>query len=397
MYWMATEDHDFEEINYFNFKGKKFRWNKTSGGAVGRMSTDGLDEVLAVWSKGLGESDMAKNLKDWFEHAYLHHHNLADATRFLAHKLFGEYGLVILDADDKRLKSQFTPFVKDELKNHASSQNVAKAAKILEPYGLQVNPREINLFYLDDGIRERIVYQDKVYGVNNTPMRFSEDEILDLVDRHPERFSPNVILRPLYQEVILPNLCYIGGGGELAYWLELKPHFDYSRITFPMLLLRNSALIATQKQARKADNLNLSWADLFLKQSQLRNKKVAEFSSHTLDFSTQKEFLSKQFDALQEMAKTTDKSFGTAVEAQKAKQLKGLENLEKKLLRAEKRKHADQLSRITALQDELFPNQSLQERYANFSEFYLEFGDAFIDALMAQLKPLEQQFNVVIR
>lgn len=397
VYWMATEDHDFEEINYFNFKGKKFRWNRDSGGAVGRISTDGLDEVLAVWSTELGESDMAKNLKDWFEQAYLQHDNLADATRFLAHKIFGDSGLVIIDADDKRLKSQFVPFVKDELLNQVSAQNVAKTHDVLNPYGLQVNPREINLFYLDEGTRERIIEQDGRYGVNNTDLRFSESEILDLVERHPERFSPNVILRPLYQEVILPNLCYIGGGGELAYWLELKPHFDYSRIAFPMLLLRNSALIATEKQARKADNLNLSWADLFLKQPQLRNKKVAELSSHTLDFSPQKEFLSKQFDALSEMAKTTDKSFGTAVEAQKAKQLKGLENLEKKLLRAEKRKHEDQLSRMTALQDELFPNQSLQERYSNFSEFYLEFGDALIDALMTQLKPLEQQFNVVVR
>jgi uncharacterized protein YllA (UPF0747 family) len=203
-------------------------------------------------------------------------------------------------------------------------------------------------------------------------------------------------MRPLYEEVILPNLCYIGGGGEIAYWLELKSYFESANITFPILLIRNSVLLTTQKRADKLDKLGLSWADIFSKQQDLVNRQVQSFSEFELDFTEQKEHLKQQFEKLAAMAKKTDASFTGAVQAQQAKQLKGLENLEKKLLRAEKKKHAEQLERITSLQNELFPSQSLQERKANFSEFYLEHDGKLIESLLSRLKPLEHEFNVII-
>ena len=204
-----------------------------------------------------------------------------------------------------------------------------------------------------------------------------------------------MILRPLYQEVVLPNLCYIGGGGELAYWLELKSNFDANKITYPMLLLRNSVVTITSKQAEKADKLELSYADLFANQQELFNQKTKEFSKFIIDFSEQKEALKKQFEALYTIANQTDKSFSGAVKAQEIKQIKGLENLEKRLLRAEKRIHKDRLQRILVLQNEIFPNQSLQERKANFSEFYLEYGDTFLKKILSELKPLDQEFKVI--
>jgi uncharacterized protein YllA (UPF0747 family) len=250
-------------------------------------------------------------------------------------------------------------------------------------------------------LRERIILNpdgnsDKKHKVNNTQMEFSESEILSLLEKNPEKFSPNVILRPLYQEVILPNLCYIGGGGEIAYWLELKSFFNAVKVTFPILLLRNSALLTTEKQAFKADKLGLTWSDLFSKQKDLVNAKTRALSEFPIDFSSQKEHLRKQFDALLDLAKKTDDSFLGTVRAQEAKQIKGLENLEKRLLKAQKRKHFEALERIIDLQNELFPNQSLQERQANFSDFYLEYGDLFIQKLMGQLKPLDTSFEVIL-
>jgi len=203
-------------------------------------------------------------------------------------------------------------------------------------------------------------------------------------------------MRPLYQEVILPNLCYIGGGGEIAYWLELKSFFVAAKITFPMLLLRNSVLLATEKQAKKADKLNLSWKDLFSKQADLVNTKTKEFSDFPIDLTHLKEQLQKQFIALYEVANKTDESFIGAVKAQEVKQIKGLENLEKRLLKAQKRKLSDILQRIIDLQNELFPNQSLQERQTNFSEFYLENGDNIIPTLIKQLKPLDNKFDIIV-
>jgi bacillithiol biosynthesis cysteine-adding enzyme BshC len=396
VYWMATEDHDFEEINYFNFKNKKIAWPRESAGPVGRLSTEGLDAVLEVFSKELGPGNNAEWLKSLFKKAYLEHTNLADATRYLANAIFSTYGLVIIDADVPELKKLFIPHIKEELLHQTSHQKVAEASELLKDYKIQVNPRDINLFYIEDDIRERIILQEGVYYVNNTELKFTETELLALLESNPEKFSPNVIMRPLYQEVILPNLCYIGGGGELAYWLELKSYFESANIAFPILLLRNSVLIATQKQADKLDKLELTWADLFSKQPDLVDRKVQDYSELQLDFTEQKEFLKAQFEKLSALAEKTDLSFTGAVKAQELKQLKGLENLEKRLLKAEKRKHSDELSRITDLQNELFPGYSLQERKANFAEFYLEFDGKLLEELFTQLKPLEQEFNVVV-
>ena len=303
--------------------------------------------------------------------------------------------MVIIDGDAAELKKLFVPFIKKELLEQSSFRKVSESIQLLKEYEIQVNPREINLFYIENDLRERIVFENDKFKVNTTKIEFTESEILAELENHPEKFSPNVILRPLYQEVILPNLCYIGGGGEIAYWLELKSNFVANNITFPILLLRNSVLLITEKQLEKKTKLNLSWSDLFSNQQDLFDSKTKEFSQFKIDFSEQKQYLKKQFETLTEIANNTDKSFIGAVKAQEAKQLNGLENLEKRLLKAEKRVHADKLDRIFLLQNELFPNQSLQERKTNFSEFYLEFGSALLNNLIDNLKPLENNFSII--
>lgn len=396
IYWMATEDHDFEEINYFLFKGKKMEWKKESKGPVGRLDTSGLEELFESFSKELGLGNNANYLKNLFKKSYLEHSNLADATRYLANELFKNEGLVILDGDDLELKKIFVPFAKNELLQQTSYNKVSETIEQFKPYSIQVNPREINLFYIQDNLRERIVFENGNYKINNTTLSFSESEILTELENNPKNFSPNVILRPLYQEVILPNLCYIGGGGEIAYWLELKSMFEANKIAFPVLLVRNSVLIATEKQVAKLDKLQVNWNEIFQSEKKLIEIKTKEYSQFTVDFSEQKEVLKNQFIALYEIASKTDKSFLGAVAAQERKQIKGLDNLEKRLLKAEKRKYYNKLSQVIKIQNELFPNQMLQERQLNFNEFYLEFGHQIIEKLLIELYPLSQNFKILI-
>lgn len=399
VYWMATEDHDFDEINYFKLHNKKLQWNRNDGGAVGRFTTEGLEAVFDTFSKEVGHSINADKLKDLFAKAYLEHNSLAKATRYLANALFGEHGLVIVDGDDIQLKNLFKPYIQRDIFENVSFDKVNETNKALESkspaYNIQVNPREINYFYLKDGLRERILEKEGLFYVNNTKIKFTKDEIRLELDVHPERFSPNVVTRPLYQEVILPNLCYIGGGGELAYWLELKTSFDAMEVPFPILLLRNSALLISEKEYSKIQNLDIEPVDLFLKQNSLINKRIREISNIDIDFSSQKEHLKQQFEALYLLAEQTDKSFLGAVKAQEVKQIKGLNNLEKRLLKAQKIKLKDQVIRMIAIQNQLFPNQSLQERSLNFSEIYLEMGDHLIPFLINALNPLHQEFMVL--
>ncbi len=397
IYWMASEDHDFEEINYFNFEDQKLRWESSQAGAVGRFSTQGLDAVFNEFDQKLNDSDAADYLRQCFKKAYLEHDNLTEATRYLASEFLGKYGLVIVDGDDRELKRLFAPYVKDELLGQTAFKQVTNTAHKLaeQGYKVQVNPREINLFYLADQLRERLVVEGYGYAVNDTELRFTTEELLTELDNYPERFSPNAIMRPLYQEVILPNLCYVGGSGELAYWLELKAYFETVKVDFPMLLLRNSAVLLSEKQNQKRQKLELSFDDLFLPQVDLRSKKTKELSAIRIDFSQQKDFLKQQFADLYTLAKATDKSFIGAVAAQEKKQLNGLNHLEKRLLKAQKRHLKADLERLTDLQDELFPNHNLQERTVNFSEFYQVYGQDLIDQLFATLEPLQLHFDCI--
>ena len=399
IYWMATEDHDFEEINFFNFRNKKIQWNKEASGAVGRIETKDLKEIFGTFANELGGGTNANALKDLFKKAYLGHATLAEATRFLANELFGPYGLVIVDGNDKRLKKVLAPYAKrdvfDKVTFNKASETISKLKEFPESYGIQVNPREINYFYLKGTLRERIVQTKDKFQVLNTDIQFDKEELVKEIENYPERFSPNVITRPLYQELILPNLCYIGGGGELAYWLELRLAFEAMGVTFPILLPRNSALILTDKQHKKLDKMDLSVADLFLKRNHFINKKIREISNINIDFSPQKKLLKEQFKGMYEIASQTDASFLGAVKAQEVKQLKGLDTLENRLLKAQKRKLKDHVERMTLLQNELFPGQSLQERHLNFSELYLEYGEGLIPMLMKDLDPLKIDFAIL--
>ena len=395
VYWMATEDHDFEEINYFNFKDKKIKWSKNTAGPVGRLSTEGLDAVFNVFETTLGSSTNATYLKNVFKKAYLENETLADATRFLANELFKNDGLVIIDADSSDLKQLMIPYFKEELLHQKSFKAVSETNAKLTKYKIQVNPREINLFYIEDNLRERIIFENGKYKVNNTKIEFSQSEIVTELNNYPEKFSPNVLLRPLYEEVILPNLAYIGGGGEIAYWLQLKSTFKMHNITFPILILRNSVLLISDKQLKKMDHLQLSIADLFLTKTALSAKKTSDFTKLPVDFTTQKTALKTQFEQLYTLALQTDASFTGAVKAQEIKQLKGLQNLEQRLLKAEKRIYKDKLDRIAVLHEALFPGESLQERKQNFSEFYVEVGPDLLSKISADLNPLAPYFNVI--
>jgi len=396
VYWMATEDHDFEEVNHLFVNQNKISWDTDFNGPLGNQSTAGLALVFEKFSNEIGTSSNARYLKELFQKAYLEHTNLKDATRYLVNELFGNQGLLILDGNDKRLKEQFIPYFKNELLNQVAFKTVSDTNLFLaKNYKVQAHTREINLFYIKGKLRERILYKNKKYLINNTSISFSQTAILKELENHPEYFSPNVITRPLYQEVLLPNLCYVGGGGELAYWLQLKAFFKKSAIPFPILLVRNSVLLISKKQGLKLDQLGISSKELFMKQEALITKKVKELSTLSIDLTEQKEVLQQLFKDLLPLVKQTDRSFEGALKAQEKKQLKGLEYLEKRLLKAEKKKQKDLIIQAQTIQDHLFPRKGLQERNANFTDFYLEYGEAFIPALLRELKPLQLKFLIL--
>lgn len=391
VYYMGSEDNDLDELGVFRFRGTKYRWDGDGQlGAVGRMSTKGLkkliNEVLHLFGPpGAAATQLAEILST----AYLGQPTIGRATQYLVNELFGRFGLVVLDPDDADLKRTFIPYMKEDLLHevaygHASRQTDALAAA---GYKTQAFPRPVNLFYLSDNIRERIEQRNNRWEVLNTDISFSEDELMVELNEHPERFSPNVILRGLFQSVILPDVAFIGGGAEVAYWLQLGSLFTHYGVHYPAVLLRQSVMVIPAMAKTLMEKMSFSDADLFLsplKQSELL---VARFSDAHWQLNAEKEQLQALMTQVRQAAAAVDPTLNGAAGAAQARMEKLLAALEKKMLRAAKNRvatHMQQLQRLRAL---LFPNDSLQERTDNFAEYYLDYGPAFFDAVLEGTNP----------
>lgn len=385
VYWMASEDHDFDEINHFYLEGKKYQWETEQTGAVGKFSLDGLKEILEKLPKGA----------DFFRDAYAAP-TLADAGRSYVNYLFGEEGIVVIDADNSELKQLFTPVIEDDLFTHSAQQAAAKDTEAIQALGYktQVAAREINFFYLADGVRERIEKVPDGYQVVDTDLHFSESEIKALVQSNPEKFSPNVILRPLYQETILPNLAYVGGPSEAVYWLQLKGVFAHFQTVFPLLMPRNFALIIPKNESNKWGKTGLSNRDLFLDNHRAFSKWVETNSSKTLSYKKELAELHGLYRDLGEKALAVDPTLMQHLEALATTAKNKLEMAEKKLLRAEKRNHADKQEQIDAVKDFLFPSGSLQERHDNFMDFYLD-NPEFVNQLLGTFDAFEYSMYLI--
>jgi bacillithiol biosynthesis cysteine-adding enzyme BshC len=304
--------------------------------------------------------------------------------------------LLVLLPDNAALKKQMTAVFQDDLLYQQPSAIVQKTSEQFgRIYKVQAHPREINLFYLEGDIRQRIEFVNGRYEVLHTKLSFSKDELLAELDAHPERFSPNVILRGLFQEMILPNIVFIGGGGELAYWLELKDLFTHYNVPYPVLALRNSFLLLEKKWQEKIAKLGLESTDFFLPTEQLVNKLVTRDSKNQVTLNGNLTGAAQLYDLLKKRAVAIDNTLGQHVEALKTRTLHQLQELEKKMLRAEKRKFVDQRRQVQSVKERIFPGDGLQERIDNFSYYYAKWGRDFIHQLYEHSPALEQAFVIL--
>ncbi|MFI5196695.1 MAG: bacillithiol biosynthesis cysteine-adding enzyme BshC [Chitinophagales bacterium] len=398
VYYMGSEDNDIEELGVFRFRGEKYVWDGSGQhGAVGRMDTAGLKPMLNDLFKLFGPPGKnCDDLQDLLTKAYLEHKTIAAATHYLVNELFGRYGLVVLNPDEATLKASFAPVMEDELLNQHSFPIITKQIeKLGGHYKIQAHPRIINLFYLNDQLRERIEKKGDKWVVVNTGIQWTQQEVIDELKQYPERFSPNVMLRGLYQETILPNVAFIGGGAEVAYWLQLKTLFEYYKVFFPSVHLRQSVLWINNTQSKLRKQLELSVPDIFKPELQLVRDYISKHSTDQWQTQDETIAIEKILQGLKQKATSLDPTLRSAAEAALTKIRRQLSLLEKKMLRAEKKKMQTQLLKISRLKNILFPANSLQERVENFSEYYLQYGASFFDTIKDGIKSLKKELLVV--
>ena len=397
IFWMASEDHDFEEINNFYFQGSKFKWYSSQTGVVGEFKLDSINDVINEFEKYVSDFPYSNEIIKMLKECYTNSTDLSSATRKLVNTLFSKNGLIIIDANNKNLKSLFSDIIKKEINEKVIFNQSKKSMQRLNElnYNIQANPREINLFYIDDGKREKIVEMKNGFQSSNGLKKWTSQQILHDIDTSPEKFSPNVLFRPIYQEYILPNICYIGGPAEVAYWLQLKSVFESLNITFPIILNRNSALLLDKRLIDKLNKLDVSIEEILMPEEILKGKLVKKYSKLKLDFTNLKQNLNDQFLELKKIANQTDKSFIGALSAQEKKQINGLEMLEKRLLKSEQKIHQDKINRVLKIRDKIFPGGKPQERISNFSEFYVNEGISMISLIKNNLDPMSHKFSVI--
>jgi bacillithiol synthase len=394
---LGSEDHDLEELNKINLYGKRIEWQPGEQGPVGNMSSKSLRTPLEELAVILGSSEAAQALYARVEQAYTHTSTFASATQALLHEFLGRFGLIVLNMSDASLKRHFIPVMREELLHQHSFRLVNQTIEELQQIGFktQAAPREINLFYLNGHSRERIVREENTYKVLNTSILFTEKEILDELEKYPERFSPNVILRPLFQEIVLPNLAYVGGGGELAYWLERRRLFEYFDVSYPVLVRRHSVMWIDRDAAKKLDKLGISSTHFFIDTDQLVRDFIARHATGAVDLQAEISDLEAIFKRVAQKATAIDPTLEKSALAESVKASAALEQWQSRLVRAEKQKHETALNQLKTLKDKFFPSHGLQERYDNVLPYLLKYGDAFLDTLLSHFEPFEQGFVVL--
>ncbi len=397
VYYMGSEDADLDEVGSFNLDLKNYQWATKQTGAIGRMQVDDallllLKQLESYWTIFPQGQKALEILKE----AYQKGKTISEATLSFVHAFFGSKGLLVLQPDDALLKAAFIPVMEKELLTAFSHEAIQPTiAALSKDYHVQSEGRAINLFYLKDNIRARIEKQDEQFLVVDTYIQFTQAEIIAELHEHPERFSPNVILRGVYQETILPGVVFVGGGGELAYWMELKNVFQQVGVHYPLLQLRNSFLLIRQKQTEQWAAMQFEEQDLFKPMLELEIAYVKKHTNTTLDLQDQINTLTTLYTTIKNEVAKLDPTLGKHTENLAHQAKAKLLALEKKMLRAERRKQSVAIQRIHRIKKELFPQDNLQERVEHFSKWVGQYDVTWIASIMEHSKGLESTFSII--
>ncbi len=394
---MSGEDHDWAEVNHFHLFGRRYEWERKASGPCGRLSVEGLEALVTAVNELFKNSPFASDIHDLLSNCLKQAKDYGQFHRLLVASLFGSSGLIVVNLDDRELKEAFIPVFENEIKNHFSQKHVTATQAALEKKGFKIQAfcRQVNLFYMTDGIRERLDPADDGLVRVERGIKYTIEETIQELHAYPERFSPNVILRPLYQEFILPNVAYVGGGGEIAYWLERKTQFEAAGVHYPMLIRRNSLLMIDAATKMQMEKLGLEKNDILPDINSIVKTYLRKHSQSDLSFEQELKLIRDAYHQLAVKAEKMDPTLAKAILAEESKQTKQFEQLGSRLLRTEKHQQDTQLKKLQRIKEKLFPEGGLQERHENFLSIYANHGPQWIEDMIRICDPWVEKFLLV--
>jgi len=398
VYFSGNEDHDFEEINHLQVFQNKIVWQAQSGMACGRLPLTTLPAVIVELENLFQRNEKAlqffkKNL-DWINRSK----NYADYFRYFVDELFGESGLIYFNPDDKDAKSLFSPVIAKELQESFIFQNTLETNSGIQSmqYPLQVNPRELNLFYHHASGRKRLIKKDGSFHLVDSEVIFNEAEILQNLKNNPDDFSPNVLMRPLYQEFIFPNIAFVGGGGEIAYWMQLKKCFELTSIPYPILFRRFSAFYFDESLLERISKLPFKPV-AFLQPIHEIEKAFIKLQSNVEDNIDQEVLaINELLDKIRKSGSSLDASTKSSIESELQKINKSLEHIISKRNKVLKQKHDQDIQNIRKIKEILFPDNTIQERSQSFLPYYFKYGIDFLNFIEDSYEPNIHRVGLII-
>jgi bacillithiol biosynthesis cysteine-adding enzyme BshC len=401
VFWLEGDDHDYDEVRAFSLlnnenqlvtiKYDDGQLEEANRGSIGGLKfNQNLENVFTELALSLRETEFKPNLLELLRSAYQPDKTFLESFRELMVHIFDEYGLIVFNPLDINVKKILTPIFYKEISEYADHTGnlVERSAELEEIYHAQVKVKPINLFYVEDN--ERLLIEPTEtgeYRLKGKRKKFTKEEILSLVETSPEKFSSNVLLRPICQDYLFPTGFYVGGPSEISYFAQVTPLYDLYELNQPFIYPRSSATIVEKGVKVIVDKNNLNYEDIFTEEEKLIQKIVAASSEINLEnlFDNSLNEIIVSLSQIDEKLVQIDKTLLDLSAKSKQKIEENLNLLKSKTLDAQKKKYDSTIRQISKVRNVLYPNDNLQERELNWIYFANKYGPDIISWIFNEL------------
>lgn len=410
VFWMAGDDHDFEEISYVNIVNKENELSKIiysdgfepqfNRGSVGDLNfLNSIKEFKDKVMSEIRETEFSKNFFELIDNILIPGLPLKESFFNLLYQIFDDTGLIIFNPQDPEVKKLLKPIFKKEItdfKDH-TKQLLLESAELDESYHAQVKIKPINLFMSDESGRNLIEPIEDEFKLKGKRKRITREELLNKIEKEPEKFSANVLLRPICEDYLFPTGFYIGGPGEISYYAQVIPLYKKFNLQHPIIFPRASATIIEKNIAKILIKYNFSTIDFFKEKDQLKEDLIKSVSNFNLDndFNLAEQSISESLNLLSTSISKVDNNLKNLTETTKGKLLHQLNVLKEKSKKAQEQRFDAALRQITKAQNLIYPNENLQERELTIINFINKYGFDFFDWLYNELDIAEFKHQIL--
>jgi bacillithiol biosynthesis cysteine-adding enzyme BshC len=410
VFWLEGDDHDFNEVRSINIidEGnslftvgyKEEIEEDDSKQSVGlKIFDDSINEFFNNLSKGLKDTEFKSPLIEQLKDFYKEGKSFKEAFKDLIFNYFDEYGLVIFDPQDTEVKRLLKPIFKKEITDFRlhTEKLVHFSATLEELYHAQVKVKPVNLFLMVDEGRHSIEPVENEYRLRRKRKSFTQEQLLELLENEPEKFSPNVLLRPICQDYLLPTAFYVGGPSEISYFAQIKPLYEFYEIVPPIIYPRSSATILENPIANILEKHSVDINNIFIDVENVKKKIINSVEETSIDdmFDGLTNHVETAFDELKEKLIDLDKTIADSSNRYRDKIFGSINELKSKAEKAQQKKYDVTLRQIDRAAVNLFPNSNLQERELNFIYFANKYGDEFIKKIFDELQINKFEHQVI--